>query len=122
MGVLARRLVCDIETKGRPLPTERRESRAVASVLRVTARAASCGISKYRPVRAEATVRCAAGCVGCHPEMPNNSGFSLRIQQRVGKHTLNVASVLRVTARKAWCIFTKYKPYLYMPRLQVPVL
>jgi hypothetical protein len=39
-------------------------------------------------VRAEATVRCAAGCVGCHPEMPNNSGFSLRIQQRVGKHTL----------------------------------
>jgi hypothetical protein len=45
MGVLARRLGCYIETGGRPVTTERRETRTVASVLRVTARAARCYIA-----------------------------------------------------------------------------
>jgi hypothetical protein len=45
MGVLARRPGCDIETGGRPVETERRETRAVASVLEVTARAARCYIA-----------------------------------------------------------------------------
>ena len=49
MGVLARRLGCDIETGGRGVPTDPTHTRAVATVLRVTARAASCGITKYVP-------------------------------------------------------------------------
>jgi hypothetical protein len=52
MGVLPRRLGCDTKIDGRkrlktPVPTRRRETRTVALVLRVKARAARCYIVEY---------------------------------------------------------------------------